>query len=206
MNPQQQLANGIEKLGLVMPAEAQHQLLEYLGLLSKWNRVHNLTSIRDIESMVSAHLLDSLSLATKVNAGSLLDVGSGGGLPGIPLALLWPQAEVTLIDSNQKKTAFLQQAKIELGIKNLTVVCSRVEAWSAPALFDVVVSRAFADLHEFVMLAGRHCKKGGLLAAMKGVQPTAEIERLKDIANVRKIIALDVPNLHAERNLVLIEP
>ncbi len=206
MSPQQELAGGIEKLGLKMPIEGQDRLLQYLGLLLKWNRVHNLTAIRQIAPMVSAHLLDSLSVATVLSAEHLLDVGSGGGLPGIPLALLWPDAEITLIDSSQKKTAFLQQAKIELDIKNLTVVCSRVEAWQSPAPFDVVISRAFADLQEFAMLAGRHCKKGGTLMAMKGMRPNEEIEGLNKIANVRKIVAVNVPNLNAERHLVLIDP
>ena len=117
MSPQQELAGGIEKLGLKMPIEGQDRLLQYLGLLLKWNRVHNLTAIRQIAPMVSAHLLDSLSVATVLSAEHLLDVGSGGGLPGIPLALLWPDAEITLIDSSQKKNSFFATSQNRIGHK-----------------------------------------------------------------------------------------
>ncbi len=206
MSPAQQLTDGLDRLGLPVPAEAQKQLLAYLDLIAKWNRVHNLTAIRDVQSMVSAHLLDSLAVATHLTAQTILDVGSGGGLPGIPLAIIWPQAEVTLLDSNQKKTTFLQQAKIELGLKNLTVVCERVEAWKTDRRFDLVISRAFSDLAEFVKVTAGFCTAGGTLAAMKGVQPCDEISRLQDPRKLRAVIALNVPELNAERHLVLVDP
>jgi 16S rRNA (guanine527-N7)-methyltransferase len=206
MSPAQQLAAGIDRLGLSISPDAQARLLAYLDLIVKWNRVHNLTAIRDVKSMVSAHLLDSLAVAPHLVAETILDVGSGGGLPGIPLAMIWPQAKVTLIDSNQKKTTFLQQAKIELAIENLTVVCARVEAWKTDARFDLVISRAFSDLAEFVKVAHGFCKQAGTLAAMKGVQPDDEIKRLPAGCKLREVIALNVPDLNAERHLVLIDP
>ncbi len=206
MSPAQQLADGIDRLGLSICAQAQQQLLAYLDLLAKWNRVHNLTAIRDVQSMLSAHLLDSLAVAPHLTAQTILDVGSGGGLPGIPLALIWPHSDVTLLDSNQKKTTFLQQAKIELGLKNLTVVCERVEAWETDKRFDLVISRAFSELAEFVKVAARFCNAGGTLAAMKGLQPGAETSRLPDPRKLRSVIALNVPELNAERHLVLVNP
>ena len=206
MSPARQLAAGIDRLGLSISPDAQARLLAYLDLIVKWNRVHNLTAIRDVKSMVSAHLLDSLAVAPHLVAATILDVGSGGGLPGIPLAMIWPRTSVTLIDSNQKKTSFLQQAKIELAIDNLTVVCDRVEAWNSDASFDLVISRAFSELAEFVKVAQRFCKSGGTLAAMKGLQPDVEIKLLPTTCKLRKVIALNVPDLNAERHLVLIDP
>ena len=120
--------------------------------------------------------------------------------------MIWPRTSVTLIDSNQKKTSFLQQAKIELAIDNLTVVCDRVEAWKSDARYDLVISRAFSELAEFVKVAQRFCKSSGTLAAMKGLQPDAEIKMLPTSRKVRKVIALNVPDLNAERHLVLIDP
>lgn len=206
MTPAQQLADGLGELGLSITLEMQLRLLAFLELVAKWNRVHNLTAIRDIPSMVSAHLLDSLSVASHLSAMSVLDVGSGGGFPGIPLAIIWPRAQVTLLDSNQKKASFLQQAKIELELKNLTVVCQRIESWATQARFDLVISRAFSELPEFVRLAARYCKPGGTLAAMKGAQASEEISRLPVASRVRKVIPLRVPGLNAERHLVLIDP
>jgi 16S rRNA (guanine527-N7)-methyltransferase len=206
MSPAQQLAAGLAELGLAVPPETQQRLLAYLDLIVKWNRIHNLTAIRDLPTMVSAHLLDSLAVATQVSAKTLLDIGSGAGLPGIPLALVSPVAEVTVLDSNQKKATFLQQAKIELALKNLTVVCARAEAWPVTAQFDLVISRAFADLSEFVGMALRFCRPGGTLVAMKGVWPHDEIAKLPATCRLRKVIPLHVPGLHAERHLVLIDP
>lgn len=206
MSPAQQLADGIRALGLPVAAPVQEQLLAFLGLVVKWNRVHNLTAIRDLPAMVSAHLLDSLAVAPHISQKTMLDVGSGGGFPGIPLALIWPGCRVTLLDSNQKKAAFLQQAKIELNLSNLTVVCARAESWQADQRFDVVISRAFADLPEFVRIAGHLCGPGGTLVAMKGVLADEEMVRLPAGSGVRKIVPLQVPGLHAERHLVLINP
>lgn len=206
MNPARQLAEGLGELGLVVAAETQQRLLAYLDLIAKWNRVHNLTAIRDLPSMVSAHLLDTLAITPYLSAPTLLDIGSGAGLPGIPLALVWPHANVTLLDSNQKKTTFLQQAIIELELKNTVVVCERIEAWQTQLQFDVVISRAFSDTAEFVRVASRFCRAGGTLAAMKGLHPREELSRLPAGCVVRKVLPLRVPGLNAERHLALIDP
>jgi 16S rRNA (guanine527-N7)-methyltransferase len=200
----QQLARGVAELGLALPAGAQQRLLAYLDLLQKWNRVYNLTAVRQAPRMVSQHLLDSLAAAPHAAAARILDVGSGAGLPGIPLALALPDSRVTLLDSNHKKAAFLRQAVMELRLTNAEVVCERAEAWTAPAPFDVVISRAFSDLGEFVSLAGRHLAGRGRLVAMKGVHPYEEIAQLPQGWQVLQVIPLTVPGLRAQRHLVAI--
>ena len=199
------LQQGVSELGLAVSAEQQARLIQYLVLLEKWNQVYNLTAIRDLGKMVSAHLLDSLSVVPFLSGRTVLDVGSGAGLPGIPIALARPDWEVTLLDSNHKKAAFLRQAIADLSLRNASVVCERVESWLAPREFDVIVSRAFADLGEFVSLAGRLLAPGGVFAAMKGLRPFEELERLPPEYRVRDIKALQVPGLDAQRHLVLIE-
>src|SRR5512135_1267886 len=149
MSVQQQLAAGVAALGLALPEGAEARLLAYLALLDKWNRVYNLTAVRDAGRMVSHHLLDSLAAVPFFVGETALDVGSGGGLPGIPLAIARPGLRVTLIDSIAKKTAFLLQVKAELGLSNLDVVTGRVEDYRPVARFDVITSRAFSDLKEF---------------------------------------------------------
>jgi len=198
----QQLAQGVLELGFTLPAGAQQRLLEYLALLQKWNRVYNLTAVREAPRMVSQHLLDCLAAAPHVAAATLLDVGSGAGLPGIPLALALPDARVTLLDSNHKKAAFLTQAVIELKLVNAEVVCERAEAWNPSTTFEVVISRAFSDLSEFVSVAGWHAAAGGRLVAMKGVHPYEEIAQLPPGWEVRQVIPLTVPGLRAQRHLV----
>ena len=201
-----QLAQGIAELGLQVPADIQSKLNDYLALIEKWNRVHNLTAVRDSAKMVSVHALDSLAILPHLQAASVLDVGSGAGLPGIPLALMWPHARVVLLDSNHKKAAFLRQAAIELGLKNVEVVCERVEAWEAPQKFELVISRAFSDLPEFLKLAGRLCAAHGVVAAMKGVYPDEELAQLPATFKLRAAIPLKVPGLSAERHLVVLDP
>jgi 16S rRNA (guanine527-N7)-methyltransferase len=204
MTPAQQLAQGVSELGLTLPAGAREQLLGYLGLLQKWNRVYNLTSVRDAHRMVSQHLLDCLAVAPHAAAETLLDVGSGAGLPGIPLALALPEARVTLLDANHKKAAFLRQVVTELKLGNTEVVCERVETWKPRAAFAVVISRALSDLAEFVSLAGRHVAAGGRLLAMKGVHPYEEIAQLPHGWAVQQVIPLQIPGLRAQRHLVSI--
>ncbi len=206
MSLAEQLAQGITELGMHVAPETQRQLLDYLNLLIKWNRIHNLTAVRESPQMVSGHLLDCLAVAPHLKASTVLDVGSGAGLPGIPLALMWPQANVTLLDSNHKKAAFLRQAKIELGLKNTQVVCERVEIWQAAGAFDLVISRAFSDLAEFVRLAGRWCAREGTLAAMKGVYPDEEIAQLPPDFKLSGGVPLNVPGVRAKRHLVLLSP
>ena len=202
----ERLATGLVELGVDLPAAIQTRLLDYVALLEKWNKVHNLTAVRDPQQMVSQHLLDSLAvLPVLANPKTLLDVGSGGGLPGIPLAIARTHMAVTLLDSNHKKAAFLRQAKAELGLANIDVVCERVEAWQPVKKFDAVVSRAFADLAEFVAQAGHLVAPDGVLLAMKGVYPFEEIARLPDAFQVCEIVALKVPQLAAERHLVVVK-
>jgi len=200
----QQLAQGVKELGIALPTGAQERLLQFLALLQKWNRVYNLTAVRESSKMVSQHLLDSLAIVRHVAVGTLLDVGSGAGLPGIPLALALPGTQVTLLDSNHKKAAFLRQAVTELKLANATVVCERVEAWRPAQGFELVISRALSDLTEFVALAGGHAAGGGRLAAMKGLHPYEEIAQLPPGWRANEVIALTVPGLRAQRHLVML--
>ena len=198
------LGEGLDKLQLTLDEDAQEKLLAYLDLVEKWNRVYNLTAVRERDRMVSHHVLDSLAVAPHVSGDSLLDVGSGAGLPGIPLAIARPELEVTLLESNHKKASFLTQVTIELGLENAGVVAARVEAWEAPRRYDIVISRAFSDLAEFVTLAGRHCADSGLIAAMKGVYPYEELAQLPPAYEMTAVIPVAVPGLDAERHLVLL--
>ena len=199
------LAEGLTELALSLNEQTQTRLLQYLDLLEKWNRVYNLTAIRDKDQMVSNHLLDSLVLTPFVCGLRILDVGSGAGLPGIPLALASPQLDVTLLDSNHKKAAFLRQAMAELALPNVSVVSERVESWQPEQKFDCIVSRAFAELAEFVSLAKHLLAPGGYFAAMKGLHPYEELEKLPPGWDAREVLVLKVPGLDAARHLVLIE-
>ena len=201
-----QLAQGVAQLGLALPGPAQQRLLDYLALLQKWNKVYNLTAVREAPRMVSQHLLDCLAVAPHLGAAAILDVGSGAGLPGIPLALVLPDSRVTLLDANHKKAAFLKQAQIELNLGNVEVVCERVEAWRPGRQYEIVVSRAFSDLAEFVKLAGRHVAPGGRLAAMKGIFPHEEIAQLPQGWRLQQAVELTVPALRAQRHLLLLAP
>ncbi|KVW95501.1 16S rRNA (guanine(527)-N(7))-methyltransferase RsmG [Thiobacillus denitrificans] len=206
MTVEQQLTAGIAALGLTLPEGAKAKLLAYLALLGKWNRVHNLTAVRDAERMVSHHLLDSLAAVPFFQGETVLDVGSGGGLPGIPLAIARPDLQVTLIDSVAKKTAFLLQAKAELVLSNLNVITGRVEDYQPNARFDVIISRAFSDLKEFVTLTRHLLKPTGRWLAMKGLMPHEEIALLPDWVKVSANHALVVPGLEVSRHLIVLEP
>ncbi len=205
MSLESQLKAGIAALGLALPDGAEAKLLAYLALLDKWNRVYNLTAVRDPERMVGHHLLDSLAAVPYFNSGAVLDVGSGGGLPGIPLAIARPELQVTLIDSIAKKTAFLLQAKAELGLGNVQVITSRVEDFRPEAPFDVITSRAFSDLKEFVSLTRHLLKPGGRWLAMKGLLPHEEIATLPDWVKVSANHMLAVPGLEASRHMIVLE-
>jgi len=200
-----QIHRGLLQLGLDAAASVESKLLIYIDILFKWNRIYNLTAIRDPEKMISGHLLDSLAVVPHLQGTRLLDVGSGAGLPGIPVALAKPEYEVTLLDSNHKKAAFLRQAAAELRLDNARIVCERVETWQPAGKFDCIVSRAFSELAEFVALAKHLLAPGGVFAAMKGVSPDEEIEALPRNFRVRQLLRLAVPGLAAERHLVLIE-
>ena len=200
------LADGIDVLALDLDATQQARLLDYLALLLKWNAVYNLTSVRDPLQMVTHHLLDSLAAVPSfAQANNVLDVGAGGGLPGIVLAIARPAMQVALIDTVHKKTAFLKQVKAELELNNVTVYTDKVQQLRVPQLFDVITSRAFADLSDFVAWSGHLLADGGQFIALKGVAPPDERERLPAPWKVGRVQALQVPGLDAERHLVFIE-
>lgn len=201
MTLEQELEAGLAQLGLELSAEQIDRLNQYLALLNKWNKTYNLTAVRETERMVAYHVLDSLSALPHIQGVRVLDVGSGGGMPGMLFAIARPDWQLTLIDANHKKTTFLRQAAIELGLNNVEVHCERVEALAAPA-FDVITSRAFADLAEFVRLIRHVLADGGVWAALKGVYPYEEIAQLPDDIRVVSVQALHVPGLDAERHLV----
>ena len=200
----QELMRGIAQLGLKITPEAQQNLLNYLALLQKWNRVYNLTAIRQPEQMVSHHLLDSLAVLPYLWPGRWLDVGCGAGLPGVVLALMRPEWAFTLLDSNSKKTSFVQQAVIELGLRNVSVCCTRVEDWQPGQCFDGIISRAFAETADFTAQTRRLLAQEGRWVAMKGV-PDQELERLPADVRVERIIPLQVPGLEAARCLVILK-
>ena len=199
MTPSAALSRGVGELGFELPGNACGQLLRYLALLEKWNRTYNLTAIRDPLDMVSHHLMDSLAVVPHLpmagDGPRLADIGSGGGLPGIALAIARPHWQVTVNDSSTKKTAFLRQAAIELQLANVSVQEARVEAWRPAARFAVVISRAFAELADFLARCRHLVAPGGVLAAMKAAP--------EGNAAGCRVVKLRVPLLEAERHLVL---
>ena len=200
------LAKGIAEAGLPIDEQKQKKLLAYLALMQKWNKVHNLTAVRDAEEMVTLHLLDSLVVLPFIDGKALLDVGSGAGLPGIPLAICLPDLKVTVIDSNNKKVSFMRQAKAELGIDNLEVLGGRVEEIAPKRKFDMVISRAFSDLDLFISLTHQLCDAQGKWLAMKGVYPEAELAELEKKTGIApsKVEELKAPGLAAQRHLVFL--
>jgi 16S rRNA (guanine527-N7)-methyltransferase len=197
----QQLQQGCRALALDVSEQQQKKLVAYVELIAKWNKAFNLTSVRDPADMISRHILDSLAILPYLEGGSLLDVGSGAGLPGIPVAILKPEMAVTLLDSNSKKTRFLQQAKTELKLENITVVHSRVEEADLPK-FDLVSARAFSTIDDIIDLAGRHCDDAGCLVLMKGLYPEEELQAVTGGFSLQDIQSLDVPGCEGQRHLV----
>lgn len=204
MNQAKELALGITQLGLDVAPEVQCKLLSYLELLQKWNRVYNLTAIRQPEQMVRSHLLDSLAVLPRLWPGRWLDVGCGAGLPGLILALMRPEWTFVLLDSNSKKTSFVQQVKIELELHNVSIYCARVEAWQAEEKFDGIISRAFAETAKFVTLTRHLLDQEGRWVAMKGVSQQ-ELERLPNDVKVERVVPLQVPGLAAARCLIMLK-
>jgi 16S rRNA (guanine527-N7)-methyltransferase len=200
------LADGARALQIALSDAQIAQLVDYLALLSKWTAVYNLTAVRDPAQMVTQHLLDSLAVVPAfAGTQNVLDVGAGGGLPGMVLAIARPDMRVSMIDTVHKKTAFLTQAKSELGLSNVTVHTMRVEQLQVQQKFDVITSRAFAELNDFVTWSGHLLKEGGHFIALKGVMPNEEIARLPAGWKVTKVEPVVVPGLNAERHLVFIE-
>ncbi len=200
-----QLSEGLKTMGLSLSASQQQALVDYLALLLKWNRAYNLTAVRDPRQMVSRQLLDSLSILPWIRGPRVLDVGTGAGLPGIPLAIALPGFEFLLLDSNGKKTRFVQQAVIELGLPNVEVRQARVEQLADACGFDTITSRAFADLHEMLDLTGHLRAPDGQWAAMKSGLEEFNRERLAPGLRAQ-VERLEVPGEAGQRNLVLITP
>jgi 16S rRNA (guanine527-N7)-methyltransferase len=200
-----ELTQGMKALGLSVDPAKIIKLQRFIGLLLKWNRVYNLTAVRDQDVIVSVHLLDCLAVAPYLPDTMGADIGSGGGFPGIPLAIMAPHRALTLLDASQKKTAFLRQAAAELALANVEVVCERVENWQPPRRYDWLVSRAFASLSDFVNAAQHLLAPGGFFAAMKGADRPEEIAALPNGYRVREKIRLHVPGLDATRHLILVE-
>ncbi len=198
-----ELQTGVAHLGMTLPEAAIDTLAAYLLILIKWNRTFNLTAIREPSKLVSHHLLDSLAIMRYLQPGSVIDVGTGAGLPGLPIAIADPNRRIQLLDSNHKKVTFLRQTVLELGLTNTSVVDKRAEAYQPPEKFQNVVSRAFSDLHDFTALAGHLCEEDGRLLAMKGLHPHEELARLPDNWVAKHIFPLDVPQLGATRHLVV---
>jgi 16S rRNA (guanine527-N7)-methyltransferase len=202
----EQLLQGAAELGIQLSQAQQKQLLGYLALLVKWNKAYNLTAVRDPDEMVSRHLLDSLSVAAfvAVAGDNWLDVGSGGGMPGIPLAILFPERQFTLLDSNGKKTRFLTQVKLELKLTNLQVVHSRVETFQAPTAFSGICSRAFSSLAEFTNLTRHLGDQNTRWLAMKGVHPEDELQVLPQDFHLQHTHVLRVPGCQGQRHLLIL--
>jgi len=211
------LQRGIEQLGLSVDKSKQSKLIDYIQLFDKWNRAYNLSAVRDVEQMVVRHLLDSLVVVPHLveyfsantfgrSVERFIDVGTGGGLPGIPLAILFPEKSFTLLDSNGKKTRFLFQVKTELKLANVTVENCRVEQFSPAQRFDGVISRAFASIEDMTRGCAHLLKPGGYFWAMKGIYPIDELAAVQKNYIVAGSHRLQVPESDGERHLLLIEP
>lgn len=209
-----QLLSGAAQMNVPLTETQASKLLDYLDLLQKWNKAYNLTAVRERSAMLTQHLLDSLSIVPHLPPGDLLDVGSGGGLPGIPLAILQPERSITLIDTVGKKVAFLKQAVMTLSLKNLQAVSDRIESWqplaNSPAThaggYALITARAYATLATLVGQTRRLLAENGAWYAMKGVFPDAEMAELPPDVVVKAVIPLQVPDLGAERHLVVLAP
>ncbi|MDJ0089647.1 16S rRNA (guanine(527)-N(7))-methyltransferase RsmG [Pantoea allii] len=186
--------------------QQKQQLVAYVGLLDKWNKAYNLTSVRNPQQMLVRHILDSIVVAPHLEGARFIDVGTGPGLPGIPLAIVMPDAHFTLLDSLGKRVRFLRQVQHELGLTNIEPVQSRVEAFPSEPPFDGVISRAFASLEDMVNWCHHLPTKNGRFYALKGVRPDDEITSLPAGYSLDRVISLQVPQLDGERHLVIITP
>ena len=203
VDPAELLEDGIYELELEERLGGDELLMEYVTELMNWNRVYNLTSVRKPTDIVTRHILDSLTILPYLHGERILDIGTGAGLPGIPLAIACPEREFVLLDSSSKKLRFVQQTLGILNLDNVTLEDSRVEEFQTEALFDTVICRAFSDLPDFYRYAARLCNAGGRMLAMKGVYPMTEVECLDDKSVIDDVVSLKVPGLDAERHLVI---
>ena len=194
--------SGLKALNCSPDEKQLDHLIQYVDLLNRWNKTYNLTSVRDPKDMIPLHIFDSLVVADFIKGESCLDVGSGGGLPTIPLAIMQPERQFTALDTNGKKTRFIQQAVIELGLKNVSVVHERVEKWQADIAFDAIVSRAFASIHDFISSSSMHLAEGGTMYAMKGQYPAAEMQYLPKGFKLQTSHKFEVPFVEGERHLL----
>lgn len=204
------LSSGLSQLGLNCSLAVQAQLRDYVLLLDKWNQVYNLTAVRDPNEMVTRHLLDSLAILPYLQGTRVLDVGTGAGLPGIPLAIVsnecCPEREFVLLDSNSKKTRFVQQTIAELKLTNVDVVHQRSEEYCPQELFDVVVSRAFASIADMLKNSGQHCAENGVILAMKGTDPADELKEIPEGFALKSVHVLEIPGLDGQRHVVCLKP
>lgn len=208
-----QLQQGIQSMGLTIDAKKQDLMIDFIALLHKWNQAFNLSAVRQMDQMISRHLLDSLSLIPLIlelmqqstKTLKILDVGTGPGLPGIPLALCFPDARFVLLDSNGKKTRFVSQAVLKLGIKNVNVENTRIESYQSPEQLDIVVSRAFSSLADFAEGCSQVCGPDTRLLAMKGQLPVDELSALPPDWMVVSKAQIHVPGTDAERHVINIK-
>lgn len=196
------LSQGVDEMDLTLPEETQQRLIQYLLLLEKWNKTYNLTAIRKIEEMVPLHLLDSLRILPFLEGRRFIDVGSGAGLPGLVVAIAAPETQWVLLDSNQKKTRFLQQARIELGLENVEVVHSRIEDYQDAGQFDLAVSRAVATLSTLLAQVHHLCPN---LLAMKGQIPEDELKEIPEEC-MPQVHQVQVPGIEAQRSIIILRP
>ncbi|GAB6035002.1 16S rRNA (guanine(527)-N(7))-methyltransferase RsmG [Galenea microaerophila] len=195
------LEQASEQLGIALSPQQQAQLLQYLALLQKWNQTYNLTAIREPEEMLVKHIIDSLTVVPHLQFERMIDVGTGGGLPGVVLAIMFPEKQVDMLDSNHKKTRFLVQAKGVLGLQNSQIHHCRVETYQPEILYDGIISRAFARIEEMVHWTQHLLAKEGFWWAMKGQKETEDLTQLEGV-EVVQVIPLKVPFLSAERTLI----
>jgi len=201
------LSKGLRQLNLAQPLDDKQQntLIKYVELLNKWNKTYNLTAVRKPEQMVTRHLLDSLSICPYIRGKHALDVGTGAGLPGIPLAIVFPERQFVLLDSNNKKTRFVVQAVSELELPNVDVVQSRVEEFESEVLFDTIISRAYSAIGDMVKQTSHLLASDGVFLAMKGANPVAEIDELSSNYIIEESHVIKVPGLEEERHLLEIK-